>query len=83
MFDFLVTNLESFGSFNKLNILMFHYLYHYVTINESKEKLTIVFYCFSATKNIVASSSSNFPTKLICCGILVFVCLDKSIPISL
>ena len=27
-------------------------------------------------------SSINFPTQLICCGILVFVCLDKSIPIT-
>ena len=68
MFHFLVTNLESFSSFNKFNIfLMFHYLYHSVTINEFKEKFRIVFCCFSETKNIVApSSSSNFSTKLIC-----------------
>ena len=34
--------------------------------NESKEKLRVVFYCFSVMKNIVAkSSSSSFPMKLI------------------
>ena len=63
---------------------MFHYLYYYVTINESKEKFRIVFCCFSAMKDIfVTSSSSIFPVKLICCGIFVFVCLGKSIPMSL
>ena len=63
---------------------MFCYLYYSVTINESKEKLGIDFCCFSAIKNIVApSSSSNFSTKLIYWGVLVFVCLDKSISISL
>ena len=37
-----------------------------------------LFYAISGMKNIVApSSSSNFPTKLICWGVLVFVCLDK------
>ena len=61
---------------------MFHYyiilLYYSITINESKEKFKIVLSCFSAIKKIVApSSSSNFPTKLICWGILVFACLDN------
>ena len=52
---------------------MFHYLYHSVTSNESKEKFRIAFCCFSETKNIVApSSSSNFPKKLICWAILIF-----------
>ena len=55
-----------------------------VTINESKEKFRIDFCCFSAIKNIVVpSSSSNFLAKLICLGILVFVCLDESILVSL
>ena len=63
---------------------MFHYLYYSVTINESKEKCRIVFCCFTAIKNIVApSSSSNFPVKLICCGISVFLWLDKYKPMSL
>ena len=58
---------------------MFNYLYHSVTMNESKEKFEIVLYCFSAIKNIaVPSSSSNFPVKLIFWGIFVFVCLDKN-----
>ena len=58
---------------------MFHYLFYSVTITESKGKFRIVFCCFSETKNIVGlSSSSNFPTKLIYWGILVFVCLDKT-----
>ena len=59
---------------------MFHYLYYFVTINESKVKFGIVFCCFSVIKKLFAPSSfSNFPTKFICWGILVFVCLDKSI----
>ena len=63
---------------------MFHCLHYYVKINESKEKLRIVFCCFSAIKNIAAvSSSSNFLVKLFCEEILVFVCLDKSMPINL
>ena len=41
------------------------------------------FCCFLAIKNITSPScSSNFPTKLIYWGILVFACLDKSIPIT-
>ena len=60
------------------------YLYYSMTINESKEKFRIVFCCFSAIKSIAAPSSfSYFPTKLICWGILAFVCVDKSIPMSL
>ena len=56
----------------------------FVTINESKEKLKIVFCCFLAVRNITAPSSfSNFPTKLICWEILVLVCLDKSVPVRL
>ena len=59
-------------------------LYYSVSINDSKEKFRIDFCCFSAIKNIYApSSSSNFPAKLICWGIVVFPCLDKSVPISL
>ena len=47
--------------------MMFRYLYDSVTINESKQKSRILFYYFSAIKNIVAtSSSSNFTVKLIC-----------------
>ena len=62
---------------------MFHCLYYSVTINEFKEKFRVAFCCFSAIKAIVAPSFySNFPTKLIRRGIIVFVCLDKSIPIS-
>ena len=63
---------------------MFHYLYYSITTDEPKEKFRIVFYYFLAIKNIVAPSCSfNFPTKLICSGMLVFICLDKSIPKSL
>ena len=62
---------------------MFHYLYYSVPIKESKEMFGTVFCCFSETKNIVAPlSSSNFSTKLIFWGILVFVYLDKSMPIN-
>ena len=44
---------------------MFCYLYYSVTINESKEKNSLLL--FLSVKNIVApSSSSNFPAKLIC-----------------
>ena len=42
----------------------------------------LLFFC--EKKNIVApSSSSSFPTKLIYSEVLVFVCLDNSIPITL
>ena len=61
-----------------------HCLYYSVTINESKEKFRTVFCCFSDIKDIVAaSSSSSFIVKLICWGMLVFVCLGKSVPTSL
>ena len=60
------------------------FLYYSVTTNESKENFAIVFWCFSAMENIVAPSSpSNFSTKSIYWGILIFVCFDKSILISL
>ena len=62
---------------------MFIYLYYYIAINESKEKFRKDFCCFLAIKNIVAPSSSNFPVKLICLGILVFVCLDKYLTMRL
>ena len=58
---------------------MFHYLYYSVTINVSKKKFRIVFCCFSARTSIVAPSSScNFPVKLICWGIHVFICFDNN-----
>ena len=62
---------------------MFYYLYYSVTNNESKEKFRIIFCCFSETKNIASPSScSYFFVELICWGMLAFVCLDKSIPMS-
>ena len=65
MFPFLVTNLESFASFNKFNIFL-RYLYYSVAINESKEKFKIAFCCFLAIKSSVALSCfSNFPTKFV------------------
>ena len=51
-----------------------------------KKNLKLFFCCFSAIKNTVAASCcSNFPVKLICSGVpmSMFVCLDKSVPISL
>ena len=52
--------------------------------NESKENFKIVFSCSSViTGMFVPLLSSNFPMKLPCWGIVVFVCLDKSMPISL
>ena len=78
MFHFFVTNLESLGSFDVA------LLYNSAKNNESKDKFKIAFSCSSETKKIVAPSSfSNFSVKLVCGGILVSVCLDKSIPISL
>ena len=63
---------------------MFSYFYYSVTINEFKEKFRILFAAFQTAFQIVASSSSsNFPVKLICRGILILDCLDKSIPMSL
>ena len=65
-------------------ILMFHCLYYSGMFNESKEKFRIVFCCFSIIKKIFAQIySSYFPIKLICGGIIVFVCLNKSIAMSL
>ena len=59
-------------------------LYCSVTIDESKEKFGIVFCSYLETQSVVApSSSSNFPRKEIISEILVFVCLDKSLPMSL
>ena len=59
-------------------------MYYSVTITESKEKFRIIFSCFSTIRNIAAPSPcSNFYTKTVSCGIVVFVSLDKSIPISL
>ena len=58
-------------------------IYYSVTINEYKEKLRIVFCCFLVIKNIVATSSYYyFTVTLSCWGILVFICLDKSISMS-
>ena len=38
---------------------MFYFLYYCVTINESKEKLRIVFCYFSAIKNIVSHPQTH------------------------
>ena len=63
---------------------MSYCLYYSATINESKEKFRIAFCCFLVIKNIVATlSSSNSPVKLIYWGIVEFVCLGKSILMSL
>ena len=63
---------------------MLYFSYYSVTVNESKETFKIDFCYFLAIKNIVAAlSSSNFPMKLICWGMVVFVCFDKSMPMSL
>ena len=80
MFHFLtnyfVTNLELPASFKKCNIFWYSTLYIIL--------LCFIFLRFSARKTFVAlSSSSNFPVKLICWGMFVFVCLDKSMSISL
>ena len=62
---------------------MFYCLYYSVSINEPEEKFRITFCYFSIIKNIVAPSSpSNLSVKLVFWGILVFVCLDKSMPMS-
>ena len=37
----------------------------------------------NSEENIAAPSSSNFPLKLGCSGILVFVCVGKSVPMRL
>ena len=62
---------------------MFHYYNILLQLMNLKKSL-IVLCCFSEPRNIAAMlSSSNFPTKLIYWGILVFVSLDESVPISL
>ena len=49
-----------------------------------QKNLEYFFLLFRVKKNnIVSSSSSNFPVKLICSGILAFISLDEPIPISL
>ena len=87
MFRSLVTNLESFTSFNKFSIFSSFIEFHCitsVTINKSKEKFKILFCCFLAKKNIAAPSfSSNFPANLIYWGIELFVCFNKPISMSL
>ena len=60
MFPFLVKNLELIDPFNKFFIfyfyfLKFHWLYYSVSINESKEKFKIFFYCILVTGDIVAT----------------------------
>ena len=80
----IVTNLESFASFNKFNFFDVSLQYYPVIINEFKEKISKFFCCLSAITTIVApSSSSNLPSKLIYSELIVFVSLDKSIPTSL
>lgn len=52
-------------------------------LNEDKEKFKIVFSGILVIKNfVVPSSLSNFSVKLICGGIILFVRLDKSVPMS-
>ena len=63
---------------------MFHCLYYFVNFNESKGQPKIGFCRFSVIMNIVVPLlSSKIPMKLICQGIVVFVCFNKSIPIGL
>ena len=60
------------------------YLYCSVTINKSKEKFRIVScYNLPIKSNRATSYFSSFPVKLVCSGILVFVCFDKTKPITL
>ena len=62
---------------------MFHYLYYSIMLNEDKEKFKIVFSGILVIKNfVVPSSLSNFSVKLICGGIILFVRLDKYVPMS-
>ena len=59
-------------------------MYYPVTITKSKEKFRIIFSRFSTIRNSATPSPcSNFSTKIVCCGIVVFVSLHKSIPMSL
>ena len=62
----MVKNLESFASFDELNIfLIFNCLYHSVTFNESKKSKEYFFCFFLAINNVVAPLSSyDVPTKL-------------------
>ena len=62
---------------------MLHCLSYSVTTNESKEMFKIGFCCIPTISNTVAPFSYNFPMTLICSKIVVFVCLEKSIPINL
>ena len=64
---------------------MLNCLFFSVMFNESEEMFKIVvLLLFCDKKNILASSSfSNFPVKLIYWGILMFVYLGKSLPMSL
>ena len=60
---------------------MLHCLYYSFEFNESKEKLKVVFCWFSAIKNIgTPLSSSNLNKNR---ETLVFLCLDKSLPMGL
>ena len=47
-----------------------------------KESLNSFFAAFQG-KNIVTPRSSSFPRELICGGMVVSICLDKSVPMSL
>ena len=63
---------------------MFHCLYYPLTINETNEMFKTTFCCFLPIENfVIPFHSSNFPIKLICCGIAAFIYLDKSTPMSL
>ena len=84
MCHFLVTNLEYLLIQWIQYFLRFHYLYYSVRFNECKEKCRIVLCWFLTIKTIVAPlSTSNFPMNLICWGMVVFVCVDKSVPMTL
>ena len=62
---------------------MLHCLHDSVTFNKSEEKFKITFHCYLAIKNTDAPPSpSKLSTKLICWWILVFVSLNKSVPMS-
>ena len=63
---------------------MFSCLYFNITINEPKEEFRTVFCSFSEIKNVASPlCSSSFPMNLIPWGILLFDCLDRSMPMSL
>ena len=49
---------------------------------ESKEKFRVVFCCFTGIKNIVAAPSfSKISVILVCWGVVVFACFEKSMSI--